>query len=137
MRRDRTLLYASLAFMLAVQLHGIDHLMQDRGVWALDTGVILGGGVIFFLTATVVVLVLKRHERAPLVATFVGFYTAVNVSAAHLLPMEWGQLSDPYPELSLGAYSWSVVLLEIGTGALLGLAGLRAMRQAHPEPRPT
>ena len=136
MNRDRVLLYVSLAFMLSVLLHGTDHLMQDRGVGALDTGVIIGGSVNYLLAITAPALVLMRHERAPLFATFVGFYIAVGVSAAHLLP-EWGQLSDPYSELSLGAYSWAVVLLEIGTGLLLGLAGLRAMRQAPPEPSPT
>ena len=135
MTRDRALLYVSLAFMLSVLLHGTDHLIQDRGVGALDTGVIIGGSVNYLLAIAVTVLVLMRHERAPLVAVFVGFYIAVGVSAAHLLP-EWGQLSDPYSELSLSAYSWIVVLLEIGTGFLLGLAGLRAMRRARPEPSP-
>jgi hypothetical protein len=135
MSRDRVLLYVSLAFVLSVLLHGTDHLMQDRGVGALDTGVIIGGSLNYLLAVAALGLVLVRHERAPLVATFVGFYIAVGVSAAHLLP-EWGQLSDPYSELSLGAYSWIVVLLEIGTGFLLGLAGLRAMRQARPEPKP-
>jgi hypothetical protein len=136
MNRDRVLLYTSLAFMLSVLLHGTDHLMQDRGVGALDTGVLIGGTLNYLLAVFVVVMVLRNHERAPLVAAFVGFYIAIGVSAAHLLP-EWGQFSDPYSELSLGAWSWIVVLLEIGTGFLLGLAGLRAMRrQAPPAPRP-
>ena len=133
MPRDRALLYVSLAFMLSVLLHGTDHLIQDRGVGALDTGVIIGGTVNYLLAITVLVLVLMRHERAPLVATFVGFYITVGVSAAHLLP-EWGQLSDPYSELSLSTYSWVVVVLEIAMGFLLGLAGVRAMRQERPEP---
>jgi hypothetical protein len=136
MPQDRALRYVSLAFLLAVLLHGTDHLLQDRGVGALDTGVIVGGSVNYLLAVTATVLVLMRHARAPLVATFVGFYIAVGVSAAHLLP-EWGELSDPYPELSLGALSWAAALLEIGTGFLLGVAGLRAMRQARPEPSPT
>ena len=135
MPRDRALTYVSLAFMLSVLLHGTDHLIQDRGVGALDTGVIVGGTVNYLLAIAVLALVLMRHERAPLVATFVGFYITVGVSAAHLLP-EWGQLSDPYSELSLSAFSWVVVLLEIAMGFLLGLAGLRAMRRERPEPSP-
>jgi hypothetical protein len=121
--------------MLSVLLHGADHLIQDRGVGALDTGVIIGGTVNYLLAIAVLAVVLMRHERAPLVATFVGFYITVGVSAAHLLP-EWGQLSDPYSELSLSAFSWVVVLLEIAMGFLLGLAGFRAMRRERPEPSP-
>lgn len=134
MTRDRTLLWYSAAFMLAVVLHGIDHVMQERGWRALDTGVLIGGTVNYLMATAVLAAVLLRHERASLIATFVGFYTAVMVSASHLLP-EWGQLSDPYSALSLGGWSWAVVLLEIGTGFLLGLAGLHAMRQTGSQPR--
>ena len=38
------LLAASAALLIAVGLHGVDHTLQDRGIGALTTEVLVGGG---------------------------------------------------------------------------------------------
>jgi hypothetical protein len=63
----------------------------------------------------------------------IGFYTAVAVTAAHILP-NWGVFSDPYPDLPLDALSWSVMLAEIAMGAIFGTIGLLEMRRAKISP---
>ena len=127
MARDRTLAYASVAFVVSVVLHGTDHILfQDRGLGALNAETIVAGGVAALAGLTTLAVVLAGHPGAPALATGVGFSAAAGVSAVHLLP-EWSAFSDPYPDLSLGAYAWSVALLEIVTGVALGLAGARAL----------
>ncbi len=133
MTSERALRYAAIAFAAAVAWHGIDHALQDRGIGALDTGVLIGGGINFVLAGLVLWLVLDGHERAPQLAAFTGLYIAIGVSAAHFLP-EWGTISDPYPELSLGVLSWAAVIAEVVAALLLGFAGLRAQRDAAAHP---
>jgi hypothetical protein len=40
-------------------------------------------------------------------------------------------LSDPYPELDVGALSWAVMLAEVAAAALLAVAGAREVAR-HP-----
>jgi hypothetical protein len=65
------------------------------------------------------------------VATVAGFLTAINVSAAHIAP-HWSALSDSYPDVGADALAWTVMLLEVATALILGIAGLRALRAARP-----
>jgi hypothetical protein len=121
--------------MVVITLHGVDHLMQDRGIGALGTGALLAAAANYLYALVAFLLILARHQLAPLVAAVVGFYLALGVASSHLLP-DWGTFSDPYPGLSLGAYSWSLVFAEIGIAFMLGLAGLRAMRRASEDVAP-
>jgi len=57
-----------------------------------------------------------------------GFGTAIGTTASHLLP-HWSALSNPYPSLSLGAYSWAVMLAEIVVGLTLEFVGLEEERR--------
>ena len=129
-RRPDGLGAANLVFVFAMALHGIDHLTQARGVDALTREVFWGGVVRGVLALGTLPLTLGRHPRAPLVAAVVGLWTALGVSAAHLAP-HWSAFSDPYPNLGLGVWSWTVVLAEIAAALAFGLIGVARLRQAH------
>lgn len=125
---------AAVAFVAANLLHGLDHERQGTGRLAAE--VKIGGALLTMVAFAALVLVLRRHRRAPLVATVVGFWSALNVAAAHIAP-HWSALSDPYPEIHADALAWAVMLLEVGTALFLGVVGLRALRgrRADLEPR--
>ncbi len=120
------LLVAHVAFIAAMALHTLDHMRQGTG--RLSVGVLAGGTFLSVIAVAPLWLTFRRHPKAPLVAVIVGFYTAVAVTAAHLVP-NWGVFSDPYPDLSLDAYSWSVMLSEIVMGLIFGAVGLLEMRR--------
>lgn len=122
------LLVAHLAFIAAMVLHTLDHIRQGTG--RLSVGVLAGGSFLGLIAVAPLWLTIKRHPKAPVVAPVVGFYTAVAVTAAHILP-NWGVFSDPYPSLSLDAYSWSVMLAEVAMGVIFGAVGLLEMRRGQ------
>jgi quinol-cytochrome oxidoreductase complex cytochrome b subunit len=115
---------AATAFLAANLLHGIDH--ERQGTERLTTEVKAGGVVLTLLAILALIVVLRRSSRAPLVATAVGFWAAINVSAAHIAP-HWSALSDSYSEVDADALAWSVMLLEVATALLLAIVGLRAL----------
>src|SRR3954466_13019723 len=117
---------AAIAFFAANLLHTLDH--QRQGTERLTTEIFIGGSVISILGVVTLVMALRQNEQAPLVATVVGFWTAIGVTASHILP-HWSAFSDPYPDLNVDALSWVIVLLEIGAAAALGLVGLRELRR--------
>jgi hypothetical protein len=121
---------AAIGFVVAMVLHGIDHLMQDRGVGALAPEVVWGGTVLFVLAFGTLALIVTEHPRAALAATVTGFWTAIAVSLSHLAP-HWSAFSDPYPDLGLGAWSWIVMLSEVAMGVVLGIAGARALQRSR------
>jgi hypothetical protein len=74
-------------------------------------------------------LVFTRHRLAPLVATLVGFQTALGVTAVHLLP-HWSSFSDALPRgrgAGVTAFSWIVVNIEIVGALLLGVFGANSL----------
>ena len=129
-RRLDSLALANVAFVVAVVLHGTDHVRQSRGVGALTTEVLVGGTVIAIAAFATLPLTLRHHPRAPLAAAVVGLWTAVGVSASHLAP-HWSAFSDPYPSLSLDAYSWTVMLAEIAAALVFGLIGIKELRASR------
>jgi hypothetical protein len=78
--------------------------------------------------AIAIALVLVRHRRAPLVATAVGFPTALGVAASHLLP-HWSSFSDAFPGSDVDALSYVAVLVEILSALVLGTAGTYVLRR--------
>jgi hypothetical protein len=120
-----TLSIAAIAFFAANMLHTWDH--QRQGTPRLTTEIYVGGSVITALGIVTLVWALRRNPQAPLVATVVGFWTAVGVTASHILP-HWSAFSDPYPDLNVDALSWVIVLLEIGAALALGVVGARELR---------
>ena len=127
--RGNRLLVAHVAFITAMILHTLDHFRQGTG--RLSVGVLAGGSFLSLIAVASLPLTFRRHPKAPLAATVVGFYTAVAVTAAHILP-NWGVFSDPYSALSLDAYSWSVMLAEIGMAIVFGAVGWLEMRRPQP-----
>ena len=126
--RNRMLLGASAALLAAVLAHGVDHSLQERGVGALTTEVLIGGSVNAALAVIAFVLARRNHPRAPAVAAGVGTYLVVGVSAAHFAP-HWSALSDPYADLDLGFLSWAAAAAEVGAAAVLAAVGLAVLRQ--------
>jgi hypothetical protein len=122
MTRQRILIWASGAFVAANVLHTLDHLRQ--GTERLTAEVFMGGTVISLLALVTLVLVVRDDPRAPLVAAVVGLWTAFGVAASHVAP-HWSAFSDPYPDLSVDALSWTVMLAEVTAALALGVVGLR------------
>jgi hypothetical protein len=116
------LVAAAAVFMSANLLHTIDHMRQ--GTERLTTEVFAGGTAITLAALVVLFLAVRGDSRAPLAAVVVGLSAALGVSASHVAP-HWSAFSDPYPDLSLDALSWAVMLAEIAAGLALAAAGLR------------
>jgi hypothetical protein len=125
---NRLLLATSAALLAGVALHGVDHALQERGVWALSTEVMVGGVVNAVLAVSVFALAWRRHPRAAAAAAGVGVYLVVGVTAAHFVP-HWSAISDPYADLDLGFVSWAAAFAEVGAAAVLAAAGLAVLRQ--------
>ncbi len=132
-RRLDGLALASIAFLVANVLHTIDH--ERTGTARLTTAVTAGGVAITVGALLTLWLALRRHPRAPLVAAAVGLGSAVGIAASHLAP-HWSVFSDSYWDLSLDAFSWTVVLVEIGTGLVLAAVALRELGAARRVPDP-
>ena len=121
-----TLSIAAIAFFASNVLHTLDH--ERQGTERLTTEIYIGGSLVTILAVVTLVMALRRNPQAPLVATVVGFWTALGVTASHILP-HWSALSDPYPDLNVDALSWVIVLLEIGAAAALGVVGVIELRR--------
>ena len=122
----------AFAFLAANLVHTADHLRQGTG--DLSWEILAGGTTLTLAAVLVVVLVVREHPRAPLLAAIVGFAGAIGIAASHIAP-HWSALSDSYVEGDQDALSWLVVLIEISTAAALGIAGLRSLRSSSPTPR--
>jgi hypothetical protein len=125
----RTVKIATIAFAIAVGVHGLDHLR--RGLDVVQVLVAVGGTLQMILTMIVVVLVLREHRWALTAATLLGFGSVVLFGSAHLLP-HWGPISDSYinPAANAGVttFSWVTAVLEIGMGLVLSTVAVRALR---------
>jgi hypothetical protein len=130
MRKD-TLAKANAALLVAIGLHGADHLSQERGIGALTTEVRVGGAIVAVLAVVSLVLAARDHPRAPSISAFAGFYIASGVLASHFAP-HWSALSDPYEGLGLGALSWAAAGLEVLMALVVGVLGVRSLRRNRP-----
>jgi hypothetical protein len=122
------LIVANVAFGVAMLLHNVDHVEQERGIGALSTEVLVSGSLFAVLALIGLVLTLRGDRLAPLAATGIGFLTAIGVTLGHVVP-HWSSFSDPYSDAHLGAYSWAVMIAEIVTGFVLGVVGLVTLRR--------
>jgi hypothetical protein len=120
---------AHIAFIATLVLHDTDHLRQTRGIRGTPSAVFWAGTALALVAFASFVLTMMRHPRAAGVATGVGFVAAFGAASSHLAP-HWSALSDPYAELSLDAWSWVVMVAEVAAGFVLGVVGLRTLRQA-------
>ena len=127
---DKVLRSTSVVFLVAVLVHGADHLR--RGVDVMTTQVLVGGNIQFGLAFVAVTLVIRRHRLAPVAAIAVGFGSAVLFVTAHLVP-DWGAFSDSYvgspTAPGVTAFSWFTAMFEIAADVAFGLAGLVALRR--------
>ena len=125
---NRGLRIGTAVYGAGLALHLADHLR--RGMDVLTIQVEAAGYLSTGVGLVTIALVLMRHRWAPLAAAVVGTSVAIGVAAVHLLPT-WSAFSDAFPggqDQGVTAVSWTVVLIEIAGGALLGIAGFRALR---------
>jgi hypothetical protein len=115
---------AAVAFVVANVLHTLDHIRQGLG--GLSPAIFVGGSTLSVLAVVVMVMALRRHPRAPAYCAVVGLSGAVGVAASHLAP-HWSSLSDPYPDLSVDALSWAVMIAEIVAALVLAIVALRQL----------
>lgn len=120
-RRD-PLFLASAAFLAANLFHGFDH--ARTGIERLTLEVKGGGFLITVAAAATLWLVIRRDQRAPAVAAFVGLWSAALILGAHFAP-HWSALSDSYWDLDPDAFSWAVAAAEVGAAVVLSIVGLR------------
>jgi hypothetical protein len=117
---------ATVAFTVALAIHGTDHLI--RGTDVVQPLVLWAGTLQTILAIAVLSLVLRDHQAAATAATLLGFSSALLFTAAHLLPY-WGPFSDtfinPEPNAGVTAFSWLTAVLEIGAGLVLGVVAIR------------
>jgi hypothetical protein len=126
-RRFDVLTIASAIFVIAIVLHGADHIRQGTG--SLTREVFWGGAVIAVLGFGTLAMTALHHPRAPLYVAIVGLYTAVGVTASHVLP-HWSAFSDSYTnQVNADVISWAAVLFEIGAAFVLGMLGVRELRR--------
>lgn len=121
-----TLRSATSFYLAAWLVHTIDH--ARRGLDATGAAVVWAGTIVGLVTAVMATLVLTRHPAAPFVATNTGLGVAAGVAASHLVP-RWGPLSDALPGGDVDWFTWVAVLGEVSTAMVLGLVGLRILRQ--------
>jgi hypothetical protein len=124
-----SLALAAVAFVVANLLHTADHLRQGLG--GLTPAILVAGTTLTVLAIVVMVMALRGHPRAPAFCAVVGLSGAVGVAASHLAP-HWSTLSDPYPDLSVDALSWAVMLAEIAAALVLAVVALRQLAR-QPE----
>lgn len=103
-RRDieRVFRWTTVAFAVALLLHGADHLR--RGMDVVPHAVMIGGNIPLLVAAITVVLVFTGRRAAPYFAVGVGLLSAIGFTAAHLLP-HWGFFSDSF----VNAPAWARV----------------------------
>lgn len=123
---DRTLRFATLAFVAAFIIHNADH--ARRGVDASPEPVVWAGIAVAMLTAALVTLVATRHGAGPRAAAIVGAAIAIGVAVTHLTPSA-SPLTDPLTVSGISPLSWIAVLGEIITAMALSIAGLKADRK--------
>jgi hypothetical protein len=115
------------ALVLMIVVHDLDHVRQGR---ALQSE-LLGVGAIALVTALVSLgLALREHWLAPAAAVVVGFGNLVGVALVHVVP-HWGPFSDPYAAAHVDWFSWTVIVAMMLVGLMLGIAGVRAMRNSR------
>jgi hypothetical protein len=126
---ERTFRWATVAFAIALALHGADHLR--RGMDVVPHAVMVAGTVQIVFAVITVVLVFRGSSAAPYFAFWVGAVSAIGFTLAHLLP-EWGFFSDSFinapPEARVTWFSWVSALLEIVADTVLALAAYRLVR---------
>jgi hypothetical protein len=128
-RNERFLRMTASVFLVALVVHGADHLRRGTEV---ITSVVRDAGAIQAVAGVIaVVLVFRRHRLAPAVAAAVGFASAIGFIAAHLVP-HWSVFSDSFTGSAVAprvnAFSWFAALFEIAADLAFAVAGLRVMR---------
>lgn len=126
-RSEAGLRRAAIFFAVAALLHNGDHFR--RGLDSVTAELQVAGWAGMAVSAVAIVVILRGHRTAPLVAVSAGFPLALGFAAAHWLP-QWSALSDPFVSGGASGFSMVASVLEIVGAAWLGVAGWRALHRA-------
>lgn len=125
-QRDAGLRRAAVFFAVAAVLHNGDHFR--RGLDSVTAELQVAGWAGMALSALAIVVVLRGHRTAPLLAMSAGFPLAIGFAAAHWLP-RWSALSDPFVNGGAGWFSIVASILEIVGATWFGVAGWVVLRR--------
>lgn len=117
--------WAGSFFAAAVLVHNFDHVR--RGADGVSVDVFAIGTAAILLEVAVVVLCVRRHRYAPLLALWSGLALAVGYLVVHFTPPR-GWLSDSLLR-GADAMSLTAATLEVVAALALALAGLAALRR--------
>jgi Na+/proline symporter len=127
---DSMLRVATVVFVVALCVHGADHMR--RGTAVVSTTVTVAGTIQILLALLTALLVFRRSRWAPIAAVIVGFVSAIGFAMAHLLPDWFGPFSDSFlhapPASGVLGFSWFAAIVEIVADIAVGIAGLRALQ---------
>ena len=101
-RDDRILRWAAVFFLVGFAIHNADHIR--RGASSVTPELFVAGNLAAVVSVTAIVLVLRRHRLAALVAVAAGFPLAIGFTAAHMLPT-WSVLSDSFVDGHVSVFS--------------------------------
>ncbi len=128
---DRWLRMAGALFAIGTAVHIADHLRRGQG--SVSDQINAAGTVGLVLQVVVITLIAVRDPRAPRVATL-GFPLAIGFGVVHWIP-GLGALGDPISELTEArGVTATASLLEIAGALIVGVAGLRALRNTRNQP---
>jgi len=125
---------AAIFYGVGLAIHTADHIRRGSGV--LPPAVRTAGAISTILGVIAVVLVLRRHRLAPLIAALVGFQGAIGIARVHLLSSP-GSFSDAFPGAvgtGVTAFSWVAVILEIAGALVLGIAAANVLVRHRSAP---
>jgi hypothetical protein len=122
---------ATAIYSLLFLIHNADH--ARRGIDASPEPVVWIGTAAAMLTSAIVMIVVLRHQLAPMFCAASGAAIALGVSFSHLLP-KWGPLSDPLPGGRVDAITWIAVVGEILGAAYLAIVAWRIVQAQRPLP---
>jgi hypothetical protein len=135
-RRKRLLRIAVLALVLFAA-HVFDHVRHGElgsGSARLGLGSLALMVAVFAAHLAVVMLVLRAHVLAPTAAANLGFGNVVGPLLFHHVVPNWRPVSGIFTPVHTDALSWAILAAIMGTGLLLGFAGLASARRSVDRP---
>lgn len=113
--------WSVVGLTLLIALHDSDHFVHPATYGGSVNGLALLLPLQYAAIAFVLVLVWRRHRRAPLLAVAMGAISILAFAGAHLLP------SGPQPiaEHDPTVLTWTLIAAPMAVSALVVAAGLR------------
>ena len=115
---------AAVAFAIGFSVHALDHFR--RGLSSSPTRVIVAGTIQGIVAVAAIWMILKGRRGGTVMAIVTGFGSALLFTSGHLLPTSLDSYIAPR-DAGVTWFSWLTAIAEIGTGLVLGFAGIGAV----------